>query len=62
MQFFNINKLIKGFNQLQQQVEAYLEAQRVEVERLEKLVADAKSDQAKGEGIAKALKAISSGE
>lgn len=62
MQFFNINNLIKGFNKLQQQVETYLEAQRAEVERLEKLVEDAKSDQAKAQGISKALKAIASGE
>lgn len=62
MQFFNINSLIKNFNKLQDQVETYLEAQRLEVERLEKLVAEAKSDKAKAAGIAKALKATSNGE
>lgn len=62
MQFFNINKLIKSFNQLQAQVEAYCEAQRAEVERLNNLVSTAKTEQALGEKISKALKAISNGE
>lgn len=62
MKFFNIQNLINSFNKLQSQVDAYLEAQREEVNRLEKLVEDAKSDARIAQGLQSALKSISNGE
>lgn len=51
MNLFNIGNIIGKFNKLQ-------EAQRKEVARLVDKTNQAKSDQAKGEAISKALKAI----
>ena len=62
MSIFGIGDIIVSFNKLLKRVESYCESQRKEVERLSKVLEVAKSDQVKGEAIAKALKNISSGE
>lgn len=58
MNLFNIGNIIGKFNKLQKEVDTYCEAQRKEVARLVDKTNQAKSDQAKGEAISKALKAI----